>query len=125
MTNDEFWEIIAASRMPGDDFDSQVAQLREILLDLPRSEVAAFEDLFNDYMARADRPRILELAHDLGGGAGDDGFMDFRSWLVSRGRRVYRSAFKDEVLVRDAAVEGEDVDFEELQYVAGRILNGE
>lgn len=62
-------------------------------------------------------------AYIIEGGCSDDGFTDFRSWLISRGRDVYEAALRDpESLVEVAAADGvEATSFEEFQYVARRV----
>ena len=39
-------------------------------------------------------------AYIIGGGCSDDGFWDFRSWLVARGKRVYLVALQTQSLAR-------------------------
>jgi hypothetical protein len=123
MTNDRFWSIIAATR-PADGFDAQVKKLTDLLAALSVDEVDSFETIFYEYRSRAeDSDQLREMAHELGGGAGDDGWSDFCSWVISRGQKVYKDALRDPETLRSIAAESEAVDFEEFQYVAGRVIN--
>ncbi len=58
-------------------------------------------------------------AYLIAGGCSDDGFADFRSWLISMGRRVFEDAVSHaESLIDVVDAPGiEDVFFEEFQYV--------
>jgi hypothetical protein len=65
------------------------------------------------------------VAFASGGGCSDDLFDDFRSWLISMGRKVYEAALADPETVHEIAERDgleEDVFFEELQYVPSQVL---
>jgi hypothetical protein len=74
-------------------------------------------------------------AYLIGGGCSDDGFADFRNWLISMGRRVFEEAVSSaDSLAQVVDAPGvEDVFFEEFSHVAaeayeeltGRELPGE
>ncbi len=123
MTKQKFWSVIAATK-PEEGFDAQAQRLNDLLSALPTAAVEGFEQMFHDYRNQAeDHADLREMAQELGGGAGDDGWSDFCSWVVSRGREVYRAALQNPSTLRSVAAESEAVDFEEFQYVAGRIIN--
>ena len=49
----------------------------------------------------------------------DDGFLDFRSWLISRGRHIYAAALRNPDTLADVVDPQLDgYEFEELQYLA-------
>ena len=52
-------------------------------------------------------------------GCSDDGFMDFRAWLVGQGKEVYLSALKDPDTLADFDLQGECL-CESMGYVASR-----
>jgi hypothetical protein len=133
VTKDKFWEIISASRSdffkrpstPNESgmiegvMDHQVKHLREILVGLPLEEVANFNELFIEYMHEAYDWELWAAAFILGKGCSDDGFSDFRTWLISMGREIYENAIKNPESLVDV-VDRKDVEdffFEELGSV--------
>jgi hypothetical protein len=133
MDDKRFWEIIAASRSDfdpnhyADSRDKQAARLHQLLSALSTQELHAFLKLFGAHMDAAySRPRegLWGVAFDIGGGCSDDAFDDFRSWLISMGRAIYEAALRDPntvYLVAEQRNLGEDVFFEEFQYVPYRL----
>ena len=53
----------------------------------------------------------------MGAHCSDDGFMDFRSWLISQGRDVYMSALKDPESLVSVNTDGQELNFEDYAYV--------
>ena len=118
-----FWQINAGSRGRAPTFSAQVLQLEKLLRELPLAERQWFQGFFAEFMDKADRRSLKRMASELGGPAGDDGFMDFRSWLISRGRKTLFAALRDPESLRLIAAESEDVSFDEFQPVAGSIID--
>lgn len=117
-----FWAIIAATK-PDRGFDFQVTRLTAMLSEMALPDVQAFEARFRAFQARLeDNDDLREVVHDLGGGAGDEGWSDFQSWLISRGGDVYRAAVRRPSSLRAVAAESDEVEFEEFQHIAGRII---
>lgn len=124
-----FWAIIGASRSGFDpqrldgNMDAQLQQLESLLDALPAEEIAQFESEFEQRMADAYRWDLWGAAYVIQGGCSDDGFIDFRSWLISMGREVYEAALRDpETLVDVADASGvEETSFEDFQYAARQI----
>src|SRR5258708_29445653 len=116
-----FWQLIDASReQAGDDLEEQVDNLRARIEQLELDEIIQFGERFADYWSKAYTWDLWAAAYIIGGGCSDDGFLDFRAWLISKGEKVYEEALKDpeslaQVVTFDAA---EDCQFEGLQYVA-------
>jgi hypothetical protein len=85
----------------------------------------SFQSIFDDFVARADLESMKDAAVLIGDGCSTDGFVDFRRWLISAGRRVYSAAIWDPDTL--AAVEfGRGADepdcfFEDFGYVAGEV----
>ena len=120
MNKDEFWKLIDSSRKKSKgDLDEQVDILRRQLQQLEASEIVQFDKIFRKYWARAYTWDLWGAAYIIGGGCSDDGFLDFRAWLISKGEKVYESALKDpESLLKVVKEEDDDCQFEGLQYVA-------
>ena len=129
MDVDRFWQIVAQSRADADpnspdgNMDRQVDRLTRILSDLPPQEVVEFDRHFTTYWLNAYRWDLWAAAYIIEGGCSGDGFMDFRSWLISMGRDVYEQAMGDpESLVVHAVDPTVEVcSFEEFQYVANKV----
>lgn len=123
MDRGQFWKIIDASRKKAKgDLDAQVEALREQLQELAPEEIVTFQEFFDAYWLRAYHWDVWGAAYIIGGGCSDDGFMDFRAWLISKGERAYEEALKDpESLVKVVKDEDEDCQFEGFQYVASQV----
>jgi hypothetical protein len=125
MDTDRFWKIVEASRSRFDparvdgNMERQVEDLRKLLLPLPPQEIVDFRNRLQERMDAAFRWDLWGAAYIIAGGCSDDGFTDFRAWLISMGRTVFERAMSDaESLVDVADAPGvEDVFFEEFQYV--------
>jgi hypothetical protein len=116
-----FWKLIDDSRQrAGRDLGQQVAELRASVEQLDPDDIVEFGRLFAEYWGRAYTWDLWAAAYILGGGCSDDGFLDFRAWLISRGKRIYEDALRDpETLARVVSSDaGEECQFEGFQYVA-------
>ena len=93
MTQKEFWEHIEKSRRkdPYAHADRLVARLAK----RPPADVLAFDRLWLVFRNRAYSWNMWGAAYLINGGCSDDGFIDFRSWLILRGRAVYTAALKN------------------------------
>jgi hypothetical protein len=139
MNEDQFWTLVAETRRsffadqsrlkPNESgmlegvMDWQEHELEKALSELPSDEVVEFDRLFTLFRRRAYRWDLWAAAYIMGGGCSDDGFMDFRTWLISMGRGVYEAALSDPETLVDVAErrDVEDFFFEGLTYVAGRV----
>ena len=61
----------------------------------PPEEIVRFDTFFHRFQNEADRYGLWSAACVMRDGCSDDGFMDFRTWLVGQGKEVYLSALKD------------------------------
>jgi DNA-directed RNA polymerase specialized sigma24 family protein len=128
MNVDQFWKIIDSSRSGFDpdridgNMEQQREELRRLLLKLPPEEIIDFHNHFVEQMNKAFHWDLWGAAYIIAGGCSDDGFSDFRSWLISMGRRVFEDAVSNaESLVDVVDAPGvEDVFFEALQYVPAK-----
>lgn len=130
MDHDQFWKVIADSRQDFDpkrrdgNMDLQAQRLEEILSALPPAEVADFERIFTENYYAAYRWDLWGAAYIIEEGCSDDGFMDFRYWLISMGREVFEAALANpESLAKVAGKPGVEVcAFEEFGSIARRVL---
>ena len=91
MDENRFWQLIDSTLSAADDPDEREGLLWDQLLALPPQEVAEFAWIFDDVIDRAEDGNGYEAWQMYDGVGSDDGFRDFRCWLVSRGRAVYEA----------------------------------
>ncbi len=94
--DDNFWSLIESARTAAGN--SQRAFCAEIRAELAKSDPATiqrFDEWFRERHRKANRWDLWGAAYIINGGCSDDGFHDFRSWLISQGRDVYNSALAD------------------------------
>jgi len=132
MDEARFWKIIAESRRQAlarripkgrDVLDVQIDKLKQILRALSPEEIVAYESRFGYYLDLAYRWDLWGAAYWLYGGCGDDGFWDFRSTIISLGkRRFFRILADPDCLAQ--LLKRPDVPYlqaEGFQYVAMKI----
>ena len=100
ISKDTFWMLIAQAKEhpsgPGE-------WLMEQLMDLGPEQAKRFDDFAHAYSSLADQYGLWTAASVMErGGCTDDGFMDFRTWLVAQGKGVYMAALKDPDSLVDA-----------------------
>jgi hypothetical protein len=122
MTIDEFWNIVdrvhAAS--PG-DMKAKCTLLAGELERLPPDEVKSFGGHFTDCFFRSYTHDIWGAAFVIGNGCGDDSFMDFRSTLISLGRKPFEAAMADADSLAEFEIDPGWAKYEGYQYVAGTV----
>jgi hypothetical protein len=124
MDKDQFWEIVSTSRKRAKGkMAQQVEVLREMLRALSPEEIVEYKRKFYECMDEAYHWDLWGAAYIIGGGCSDDGFMDFRSWLISMGKDVFEAALKDVESLVDVvdSPDVEDTFFEEFLYVPGEV----
>jgi Protein of unknown function (DUF4240) len=91
-----FWQVIeAAKKASGGDCQQQARLIVDTLSELDAKEILAFNRILNDLMDKAYRWDLWGAADLINRGCSDDGFEDFRGWLVAQGRNVYEKALLD------------------------------
>lgn len=125
ITKDVFWQIIDRSRTGSDGTkDGCAGALSWELSLLSPSEIMQFERIFVGYTDRAYTWDLWGAAYIIGGGCGDDSFMDFRAWLISRGRSVFDRAMLNPDCLAEIDIGSDAQDgafFETFAYVAGQV----
>ena len=120
MNIDRFWEIIELSRRAvtpdraDGNMERQLQELDALLSNLSPDEIAAFDSQLVAHMKAAYRWDLWAAAYLIADGCSDDGFVDFRGWLISMGRDVFERAIANAESLADVA-DGpgiEDVFFE-------------
>jgi hypothetical protein len=104
MTIDEFWGYIDTSRH--DDSDAQSERLVARLAGLPREDIVDFCFWWGRMHADAYRIDLWAAAYYVNGGCSDDGFDDFRNWLLLQGQAVFSAAVADPNTLADVCAGG-------------------
>lgn len=93
MTPDEFWDNIRATRRR--DAEEHAERLITRLAKRPADDIVAFGRVWAGLHAAAYTSALWGAAYLMNGGCSDDGFIDFRSWLLLQGREVFEAAVAD------------------------------
>jgi hypothetical protein len=88
MDVEEFWTIIEVVK----DSDEPEELVAEELKKLSPNEIVSYQEHFDTLYEKAYRWDLWGAAYMIGGGCSDDGFMDFRYGLISKGRNVFENA---------------------------------
>lgn len=126
MDRTAFWNLIDRTRRKsGGEQDRQMDALREELDALAPAEIIDFQTHFDTLRAESYDWDLWGAAYVIRGGCSDDGFMDFRSWLIAQGKPVYEAAMEDAQSLADVAnPDQDDCTFEEFAYVAADVYEG-
>lgn len=122
MTLDQFWNLIENIHLAsGGNMDRKCDLLDKQLRQLSLDEVRSFHTHFDDCRHRAYDWGLWAAAYIIGGGCSDDSFSDFRSTLISMGRRTYERALADPQSLADVDYEAVNAHYEGYQYVATQV----
>ena len=123
MTREEFWAIIN-STLEAKDRKEQLELIRKELLKLSDAELVAYNNIFTELTDELYGWPLWGAGRIMLGFCSDDGFTDFRRWVVSKGQSAYENALNNpdslaEVITQRDIYEG--ASFEEFGYIANRI----
>ena len=118
INQDSFWDLIhEAKNACGQDMDAMLAYLKDRLVSMGPTQAQNFHDIIHAYEDLADKFGLWDAAGIMKEyGCSDDGFIDFRAWLIAQGREVYFAALADPDSLADIVPYG-DCCFEQLSYV--------
>lgn len=117
ITKDTFWELISqAKERCGQDQDAFAQWLEDRLKEMGPEQALHFDAIIHGYRDLAYKYGLWSAASILCDGCSDDGFIDFRGWLIAQGREVYMAALKDPDSLADVPAYG-GCRFESLSYV--------
>lgn len=97
MDKNTFWHIIDSvnSEVNGFDLEGVLRVTQEKLQKYSPQEIAVWANFLRHYRDIADTSGVFAASCVLNDYMSDDGFLDFRAWLISRGKEVYLAALKD------------------------------
>lgn len=118
INKESFWDLIhKAKNACGQDMDAMLAYLKDRLVSMGPTQAQNFHDIIHAYEDLADKFGLWDAAGIMKEyGCSDDGFIDFRAWLIAQGREVYFAALADPDSLADVVPYG-DCCFEQLSYV--------
>ena len=118
INQDSFWDLIHETKNAcGQDMDAMLAYLKDRLVSMGPTQAQNFHDIIHAYEDLADKFGLWDAAGIMKEyGCSDDGFIDFRAWLIAQGREVYFAALADPDSLADVVPYG-DCRFEQLSYV--------
>ena len=118
INRDSFWNLIhEAKNACGQDMDAMLTYLKDRLVSMGPAQAQNFLDIIHAYEDLADKYGLWDAAGIMKEyGCSDDGFIDFRAWLIAQGREVYFAALADPDSLADVVPYG-DCRFEQLSYV--------
>lgn len=124
MTKEKFGEIIETinGKVPNGNQKAMLQCAEEELGKLTLRELVAYQNIFNEYLNAARRQYLWAASAAVGAHCTDDGFVYFRSWLISRGNKAYMEALRDPETLADGPIrEGEKLNFELFAYVPHKV----
>ena len=117
VNKDTFWTLIAQAKEEcGQDMDASTQWLIDRLVEMGPEQALSFDNIVHSYRDLAYKYGLWSAASVLCDGCTDDGFIDFRGWLIAQGREVYMAALKDPDSLADVPAYG-GCCFESLSYV--------
>ncbi|MCQ4862748.1 DUF4240 domain-containing protein [Pseudoflavonifractor phocaeensis] len=120
MDQNTFWKLIDTvnAAVPHGDHDAILRETKKALCDRNVEDILDWALIMDQYKQAAYRNDLWAASAAMGAHYSDDGFIDFRYWLISCGRKTYMDALRDPDSLADVDVTGEDLNFELFGYVA-------
>ena len=126
MNKEMFWQLIDESREAcKDNIKGMAKYLEGRLSGLSLDEVKSYCGIFDTYHRAAGLDGVASVGnlmnHEM---LTDDGFTDFRNWLIAQGKEIYLETMKNPEILAEKA--GEPIEgwyeFELLGYVGMRVV---
>lgn len=117
INKDTFWDLIAqAKEQCGRDLQVEAEYIKRQLYKMEPEQSLRFHHMVHHYSKLADKYGLWSAAAIMCQGCTDDGFIDFRAWLIAQGKTVYLAALKDPDSLADVEPYG-NCCFEDLGYI--------
>lgn len=121
VNKETFWTLIAQAKARcGQDMDASAEWVEGELLRMGPEQAQNFSSIMYGYSALAYKYGLWTAASVMLDGCSDDGFIDFRNWLIAQGKEVYLAALKDPDSLADVPVYGGGC-FESLAYIGDKV----
>jgi len=122
MNEQQFWDLIQPT-VHAERIETQMELLYNALNEQSTGDLVDFHNIFLEQMDRAYTWDLWAAAYTIHGGCSDDGFMDFRAWLITRGKDIFEKALVQPDSLVSFAKEKllESLDGEEFNYLAAEV----
>ena len=123
MSKSDFWELIAGAKKEcGQNMDASSQWLAGQLIARGLQQTQDFHDILNGYLNLSYQYGLWTAASLMcENGCSDDGFIDFRAWLIAQGEEIYLAALADPDSLADVEAYG-GCQFEELLYTGNETM---
>lgn len=119
MNTEFFWNLIEKTFAASEgNLSKQVELLTELLAQSSVDDIVDYKTILNSLMDRAYDAKLWDAAIVINCGCSDDGFSDFRAWLIAHGKEVYEKALVDPEILVDLVKMDEWASDELFLYVA-------
>ncbi len=125
MDEDLFWKIIeTANDKSRNDYEQQYEELANELRKLAPDDIILFANRFRFFRGQANTWELWGAIYIIHGGCGDDGFNDFREWVIGQGKDFYYATIKDPETLADLDTEFIETtsEFEGLEYIPSTVF---
>lgn len=114
MNKEEFWQTIETVNhaVPDGNHELIVKQMCEELLRCSPQDILDWHLIMQEYNNAAYRNDLWAACTALGAHDSDDGFIDFRTWLISQGKTIYMDAMRDPDTLAANPHTGKEMNFE-------------
>lgn len=122
MNTENFWSIVN-NTLEAKTIDQQLEILYSELNELSIPELLSFHETFLKKMDESYTWELWAAAHIIHGDCPEDAFIDFRAWLIFRGRAIFDAAVKDANSLAKIGKKAllESFDGEEFNYMAAEV----
>jgi len=119
MTEDQFWEMIDASRIQSKDCEGQARKLQHLLFESSAQDILAFDQRFRQKLIDAYRWDLWGIAYLINGSCSAKGMRGFCCWLIGQGRQTYEQILREpESILRWVEEDEEELGCEALMHVS-------
>lgn len=120
MDKHQFWNIIdfVNESSAGKDRETHRVRVVSEIAQCSLEEIMDWHLILTEYSNAANRYDLWAASVALGAHYSDDSFIDFRSWLISRGKEVYMNAMQNPDSLAAVPRKKEKLNFEEFGSVA-------
>jgi hypothetical protein len=124
MDGDKFWQIMESSyNKAAGDFEGQQTALTDILRNMDPKEIILFDNRFRQLRGYAYTWKLLGAIYLIHQGCGDDSFIDFRDWLISRRKEFFYRTIEDPDTLANLNPAMIPVDMEGMSYIAPDVFD--
>lgn len=121
INKDTFWVLMAGAKEHcGQNQDAFLQWVEDRLSEMAPEQALNFDAIIHGYRELAYKYGLWTAASILCDGCTDDGFIDFRGWLIAQGKGAYMSALKDPDSLADIPVHGRCC-FESISYAGDSV----